>query len=628
MGRPRREMRAALSLVKKSLFLWIGFSFMKKKLLTLVFAVLACAVPLPLRAQWSGVVDLSGGMGGMEGNEITESGPMLHGLVKGAFQLNYKKEKFQWAMKVDGKWEPKTTDNGRFSYKSERLGLVYKSVTTSPLSVSAKSDFLWKPSPDRSYSAWILYKYSNDRASNHSVNIGGSVEEVDKFSYYYELPEMNEHKMETGFRTSRSFRDGRYTLRSFLSFQAVGSEKLNTWIVFKSDPGEGGTAVKIEDLPGYAWKYRITPSSTDFDLNGDIHLQVHPLDGEVDLKYAGGLRFSSNHSIDINSGATFIPKSPDGEEGYWRDSLRLRESFNYFSFKADPYLTADVRWKSPEAHADYACQIYGRRLNDEEHRQPLRIKGVYPVGKANIKWTISPHHALNLSNKMSVKHPDYLKVCWYDRTAGYLDQLYRGNEELFSPVTREYALEYAFNWGRFLASTAVSYTRVNNEVDQTWDNEEIEGRQYKVFRWVNSSDSHGIGIIQKLGWQGKIITANAGFTYKQTQRTARNGGAVKPSFDWRLDTEIFANLGKGWRVGIDTKYRSKVATFFTTSNENCELNAHVQKSFKRFTLYLDGRNLLDQPRETSFYSEEQKEFWVEEVRSNRRLVVMGFKWSF
>jgi hypothetical protein len=71
-----------------------------------------------------------------------------------------------------------------------------------------------------------------------------------------------------------------------------------------------------------------------------------------------------------------------------------------------------------------------------------------------------------------------------------------------------------------------------------------------------------------------------------------------------------------------------VATFFTTFNENCELNAHVQKSFKRFTLYLDGRDLLDQPRETSFYSEEQKEFWVEEVRSNRRLVVLGFKWSF
>ncbi len=598
---------------------------MRKLFVFCLALVLHC---LPLCAQWSGNLDLSGGLGGMEGNEITQSGPMYHGLVKGILQLNYKKENFQWATKVEGKWEPKTTDNGRFSYKNERVGLVYKAVSTSPLSVSVRSDFKWTLSADRSYTAWILYKYANDRAQSHSVNINGSTEEVDKFSYYYELPHMNEHTVETGAKTFRTFREGRYTLRSLLSLKAVNSRRVNTWIVFKTDPGEGGTAIQVEDLPGYAWKYRITPSSTDLDLNGDLHFQVHPLEGDVDLKYGVGSRFSSNHSIDRNSGASFIPKSPDGEIGYWRDSLRLRENFNYFCFKADPYLTADFHWKNLEAHADYACQVYGRRLNDDTHWQPLRIKGVYPVGKGNIKWTISPHHALNLSNKMSVKHPDYLKVCWYDRTAGYLDQLYRGNEHLYSPVTREYALEYAFNWGRFLASTAVSYIRANNEVDQTWNNEEIDGRQYKVFRWVNSSDSHGFGIVQKLGWHGKVITANTEFSYKQTRRTSKKDNTVKPSFDWRLKTEIFANLGKGWRVGVDTKYQSKVATFFTIFKEYCELNAHVQKTFKRFTFYLDGRDLLDQPREASFYSEEQKEVWVEEVRSNRRVVVLGFKWNF
>ena len=134
--------------------------------------------------------------------------------------------------------------------------------------------------------------------------------------------------------------------------------------------------------------------------------------------------------------------------------------------------------------------------------------------------------------------------------------------------------------------------------------------------------------MQKLGWHGKVITANTEFSYKQTRRTSKKDNTVKPSFDWRLKTEIFANLGKGWRVGVDTKYQSKVATFFTIFKEYCELNAHVQKTFKRFTFYLDGRDLLDQPREASFYSEEQKEMWVEEVRSNRRVVVLGFKWNF
>ena len=55
-----------------------------------------------------------------------------------------------------------------------------------------------------------------------------------------------------------------------------------------------------------------------------------------------------------------------------------------------------------------------------------------------------------------MSHPDYLKICWYDRTAGYLDQLYRGNEQLFSPTTYLYGLEYEFKYKRFLSQTNVS----------------------------------------------------------------------------------------------------------------------------------------------------------------------------
>ena len=71
-----------------------------------------------------------------------------------------------------------------------------------------------------------------------------------------------------------------------------------------------------------------------------------------------------------------------------------------------------------------------------------------------------------------------------------------------------------------------------------------------------------------------------------------------------------------------------MATFFTLFKEYCELNARVQKDFKKFTLYLQAKDLLDQPRETSFESEEQQEFWVEQVRSNRRFFVLGVKWKF
>ena len=587
-------------------------------------ALLLCS--LPLRAQWSGSVDFSAGLGGMEGSLVSDDKPMFHGLTQGVFQLNYKTEKFRWSTKVDGKWEPKTTDNARFSYKNEKVGLVYKAATTRPLSTSIRSDFTWLPSKDRNYTAWILYQYKNDRANNHSMTIKGDVEEVQDFSYYYEEPVMDEHKLETGVKTYRSFNGGRSILHSSVAFQIIGSQRVNTWTVFKTDPGEGGTAIQDDELYGYAWRYRITPSSQDINLDADIHLQQTVLDSEVNLKITPGARLTSKQALDHNSGATQI--SLEKEEPEWKDSTRLREFFNYLSVWADPYVAADFKWKNVEAHANYAAQIYARRLNDDTHQQPLKVKGVYPVGRANIKWTISPNHSLNLTNQMSVSHPDYLKICWYDRTAGYLDQLYRGNEGLLSPKTRVYGLEYEFKYKRFISQSTVSYKRVLDEIDQTWANEEIDGRQYKVFHWLNSSNSRSVGLTQKLGWRGKVIVANAGITYNQSRRTAKDSDKVKNSFDWKLTSDITAFLGKGWSIGADARYQSKVATFFTIFKEYCELNVRIQKDFKKFTLYLQGKDLLDQTRETSFESEELQEFWIEQVRSNRRIYVLGAKWKF
>ena len=103
----------------------------------------------------------------------------------------------------------------------------------------------------------------------------------------------------------------------------------------------------IEDVSGFAWKYRITPSSTDFNLDGDIHLQNTVLEGDVQLKWAPGVRLSTKHSLDQNSGATLIGYTPGGQEQNWRDSTRLRETFDFLSLRAEPYVTADFKWEKP-----------------------------------------------------------------------------------------------------------------------------------------------------------------------------------------------------------------------------------------------------------------------------------------
>lgn len=560
----------------------------------------------------------------MEGSIVNDYAPMVHGLANGELKLNYVTEKFSWKTTVKGKWEPKTTDNARMQYKNGQVSAVYKASTTKPLTTSIKSDFLWTLSQERNYSAWVLYQYANDRARNHTLNFDGDVEDLEKFAYYYETPVMDEHKVESGFKSYRSFNAGRNILKSSAFFQVIHSDKVNTWTVFKAEDESGIN----EDSQGNYWKYRISPNSTDINLDGDIHLQNTLIDDVVQLKITPGLRLSTKQALDYNSGATMVITPDSEDEGVWVDSTSLRESFDFLSVRTEPFLAADFRWKSIEAHADYSSQVYGRRLNDDTHQQPLKIKGIYPVGKSNVKWNISSKHSLNLTNKITVAHPDYIKVCWYDRTAGYLDQLYRGNEQLLSPQTWRYGLEYELKLKHFTSNSSVSYTFVDNEIDQTWTNEEIGGREYKVFHWLNSSDSRSFGFSQKLGWKGDVIKANVEVTYNKSRRTAKSDGAIKNTFDWRLKADVSANLGNGWSIGADARYQSKVATFFTLFDQYCVLNAHVKKEFDRLTLYLEGRDLLDQPMVTSFESEDSKEYWVEEVRGNRRVIVLGAKWKF
>ena len=595
----------------------------------IIMAALLLLCPAVLRAQWSGSIDVSGGIGGMNSESPYETEPMIHWIGQGIFKLNYKGEKFTTGTVLDAKWEPKQTDNTRFSYKDQKVGVNYKSSSTKPLTISLKQDFAWRPTPLRNYSASLQYQYKNDRAENNTVNYAGA-DSTEKYSYYYEIPEMDEHKVQAGVKTFRDFGSGKHILQSAFTFKAVTNQKSNTWVVFKSDKAsKQSTKITTADnqFIGYAWMYRITPSNTDLSLDGDIRLENSLADNELKLKVTPGTRFQYKQLLDQNSGATFIPEGTEGD-GHWQDSTRLRERFDYLSIQSEQYVQAGFNWRKVEAHADYALQVYGRRLNDDEHTQPFRIKGVYPVGKSNVKWNINAEHSLNLVHQMSVKHPDYLKVCWYDRTAGYLDQLYRGNEQLLSPQTTQYTLEYAFKKKRFSSKTSISYKSVINEIDQTWSNEEIDGRIYKIFRWLNSSDSHTAGIVQNLGWEGKVISSHAEFTYNQSLRTAINGNKQKKSFDWKLKADITARLGNGWSLGMDAKYQSKTATFFTIFKQYCELNALVQKDFNKFTVYLKGKDLLDDPRQTSFESEELNEFWVEEVRNNRRLIVLGLRWKF
>jgi len=277
---------------------------------------------------------------------------------------------------------------------------------------------------------------------------------------------------------------------------------------------------------------------------------------------------------------------------------------------------------------DYSPQLYARRLTDETHPQELQLKRIYLVGESRIDWKISPMHKLILRHKASVAHPSYIQICWYERQGNYLTQIYRGKESLLSTPTTAFNLEYEFRYKRFVSTTTMGYTLRNDEIDQTFTKEIIDGRDYQVFTWVNAADSRIVGFSEKLSWKGQTLKADVGVNYNGTVRKARESGVVKQTSDWRLWADVTLNLPKGWSIRADANYRSKVATFFTIFSKYCALNAKIQKNYKRVSIYLQGRDLLDNQVITQYQSEDGLNGWIELTRNNRRMVVLGVLWNF
>ena len=631
---------------------------MKSRLL--ILSLLLALASFPLKAQWSGSVDFSAGLGGMNGDEKTGIGYLGHILAQGNANLRYQTDKFTWTTAVNGRWEPKSSDNTRLNLNLAQqdkvdLELVYKTVKTRPLQIGVRSDFDWKPSGDRNYSAWITYQYRNDRARNVSNSLSGTLDlsemdrqelnhfyespsylldifdraamESQQASCYYEIPKLDEHRMGTGARGEWHI-NSKNLLQGSFSISTTGSKKYTTWSVYKTDkavPEDLDFIEAFED--GLARMYRITPQSIDLDYSLDIHMWRTVKDDAIRFRWAYGVRASGNHSLDYNRGATCEGVNPDGSY-IWRDSLRLKEDFNFLALNAAPFVAAEYRNDNIEFSADYSVQFYLCRLNDDTRRQPLALQSVSPVGGSRFIWKITDVHRLGVTHDVGADYPDYLKICWYDRTGGYVDQLFRGNTDLVTTRHSRYGLTYDLKYRRFHYVTTNAITRRINEIDQTWFNEEIEGRLYKVFRWVNSADSWSFGTSHRFGWERKMLKAGLGVDYNQSRRTAKKGGAVKNSSDWRLTSDIEFLPGKGWSIGANARYQSKTATFFTSFNEYWELNAHIQKKFDKTTLFLELRDLLDNARMTSYESADGTQIWVDVARENRRLFLLGVQWNF
>ena len=589
-----------------------------KRILLPCLLLLSCVTA---KAQWSGSVDMSGGYGGVM--SVDEETRLQHWLGGGTFRLAYKTPKFQWNTTLGSSYERVSTEVERISsvitdnqIENAQLSCDLKSKLTNPWTLSFRSDFIWTPSALTRHRAWVLYGYRKESGENLTTQDSGVNSFKDNTGVYFDMPLTKTHDAEVGYDVSRRLREPDRILGGSVSVHSFFKDQQTQWLVYEDKA----------DSPEILSIYAITPQSARTEVKMQAYLKDSVFtSSSVPVLLNTGIRLSGSLTRDLNSGATLISRDPV----VWQDSTSLREDFSFLTMLAEPYLQADFKWKDITFHADYGIQLYSRRLSSDLHpKSGLDFVRPSLVGNSRVEWKVSPGHTLTLGSTSSVKHPDYLQICWYERQGTYLTQIYRGSTSLRSTRTHGFNLGYKYQYKRFSATLTAKATRRLGEIDQTYNNEDIGGKTYQVFTWVNASDSWILGLEPRLVWVGKYIHGNLGANMNQSFLKSRSTGEVKKTHDWGITGGFSVLPGKGWSVVADVKYHSSVSSFFTSFSEYWTLNVKVQKAFKHITLYLQGRDLLDHPVSTEFNSADGMQYWREESRLNRRLIVLGGNWKF
>ena len=503
---------------------------------------------------------------------------------------------------------------------SSGLRALIKSTDTRPLDLGFRTDFTWTPATQKRYDAWFNFRYQDDADDAETVN--ATIQSAD---YTEEWALRKRLTFTSGFKTSHAI--GRRTLQSSLTTEYKSDSRFNQW----NTMGAKGSEIWDSDDPAktnlWAKIYKLTPFSGHISADAVVHLRDTVLKTRHKLILDPGLRLNAKYTYDENSGATLI--NPLSEKNsVWRDSTSIREEFLFFTSEIEPYIAADYTWGPIRVKADYGLQVYLRQLQTEKHQDTPFTAVPHVVGKSSFMWKIHPSHELGLSHERTVKHPTYLQTCSFERPGAFINQIWRGNPELKSNTSSTFSIDYKFRYKRFSVSSSTFYTRKLNEVDQTFRMEKIDEREYKVFTWMNSSNSHVMGMNNTLSWSGKWVDANLNVKYTHTYRIAQLENKKQNTDDWRIKADFLVKLGSGWSIGADMNYKNPTMTLHTLVTAYWTLNARVQKKFKNFTVYFQGKDLLEHMQKNQYTSVYGDEVWIEQIYQNRRLLILGFNWNF
>jgi len=362
--------------------------------------------------------------------------------------------------------------------------------------------------------------------------------------------------------------------------------------------------------------YRLTPEYVDNDMKLSVKY-VDPSFCDVkNLNMEFSLDVLRNVDKDKYSGANLVKE-------HWIDSVRLNESFHYVSITVDPRIRTVYSIGKFKFDWVLSPQYFSDRLTNSVEDERFDAGRVDFVCDLKNWWIPNEHHRVSIKYGKSITRPDYLQMCWFQRPGVFSNELRQGNPDLLPMSTYTLSTEYGFTWNKFSTSLEIGYKSKYDQIEQTYNTEEIEGKTFRVYTWINAGRSETENIKLTFGWRDKVFKAGVSANVNHFYGFSADGTRSTDSYDMEVKADVSAKLPWDVTILADGRYQSAITRVYGSMSSYVSCNAKITKSFRHFNIFIEGRDLFDKPVTVETYSEDGNEGRYEDRRNNRRLFKLG-----
>ena len=362
--------------------------------------------------------------------------------------------------------------------------------------------------------------------------------------------------------------------------------------------------------------FRITPLDTKNNLHASVRYRDSDIFNLEGLNFELGTDLRMKFERDNLSAANYVDE-------VWVDSLGYRRDFDFFSMNLCPNVKFTYSREAFNISLQLLPDFYGSLLGSEADKGRFNFGKAYLLPDFNASWTPSPMHKFGVTYKQGVARPSYLQVCWFPRIGTYANEVQLGNPDLKPSSDGRASLFYTFHSGFFTGTLEGIGKICWDRMDKVFNN----WGEYRIYTWINSGHSFDNSVKLTLKAELKNFDAELGGYYNYFVGYNNDGAATRSS-DWGLNGNATLRIKGGWSFNVKGRYQSKIIRTYSSITEYVGCDFRVMKDFRRFNVYVEGRDLFDRPINITTYSEDKTYARFEEHYYNRRIFSVGASFKF